>query len=115
MNELAEGFKALADPTRLRLLNLLCAGELCVCDLMESLELPQSKVSRHLSYLKKEKWVAGRRKGKWMYYRLATPRQPILVDVLETLKQHLGSYDLSQQDIARLRRYLQVKATTHCG
>jgi len=115
MNELAEGFKALADPTRLRLLNLLCDGELCVCDLMESLELPQSKVSRHLSYLKKEKWVTGRRKGKWMYYRLATPRQPILVDVLETLKQHLGAYDISRQDLTRLRRHLEVKATTHCG
>lgn len=114
MNELAEGFKALADPTRLRLLNLLRSGELCVCDLVVALETPQSKVSRHLSYLKKEKWVVGRRNGKWMYYKLATPRQPILIKVLETLTESLGAYDMSQQDTARLRKHLREKMSTRC-
>uniref|UniRef100_I2Q6Y3 Putative transcriptional regulator n=1 Tax=Desulfovibrio sp. U5L TaxID=596152 RepID=I2Q6Y3_9BACT len=115
MDELAEGFKALADPTRLRLLNLLRHGELCVCDLMEALEIPQSKVSRHLSYLKKEGWVSGRRSGKWMHYELALPRHPLLVKVMEALQQSLGSHEMAIRDETRLRRYLKTKASNHCG
>jgi ArsR family transcriptional regulator, arsenate/arsenite/antimonite-responsive transcriptional repressor len=63
-------FKALGDETRLRILGLLSHGELCVCDIMAVLELPQSTASRHLSYLRNSKWVSGIRRGKWMYYQL---------------------------------------------
>ncbi|MGB3221887.1 MAG: metalloregulator ArsR/SmtB family transcription factor [Desulforhopalus sp.] len=63
-------FKALGDETRLRMLGLLAQGELCVCDIMEVLILPQSTASRHLAYLKNAKWISGTRRGKWMYYRL---------------------------------------------
>jgi ArsR family transcriptional regulator len=63
-------FKALGDETRLRMLGLLTHGELCVCDIMEVLKLPQSTASRHLAYLKNAKWVSGVRRGKWMYYQL---------------------------------------------
>ena len=115
MNELAEGLKALADPTRLRLLNLLRKGELCVCDLTASLELPQPKVSRHLSYLKKERWVSGRRGGKWMYYKLSIPRHPILIRVMEALHDNLGSHEIAIADEATLRKYLKTKTSTHCG
>ncbi|MHC1710969.1 MAG: ArsR/SmtB family transcription factor [Solidesulfovibrio sp.] len=115
MNELAEGFKALADPTRLRLLNLLRHGELCVCDLVASLEIPQPKVSRHLSYLKKERWVAGRRCGKWMYYKLSLPRQPLLIKVMEALCENLGGYELAILDEARLRQHLKTKPGNLCG
>src|ERR1700731_4187413 len=68
-----ELFKAFADPVRLRLLNLLAEGEVCVCHLHEALELPQSTVSRHLAYLRKRGLVAGRREGLWVHYRLAKP------------------------------------------
>jgi ArsR family transcriptional regulator, arsenate/arsenite/antimonite-responsive transcriptional repressor len=63
-------FKALGDETRIRMLGLLIQGELCVCDIMEVLNLPQSTASRHLAYLKNARWVAGTRRGKWMYYQL---------------------------------------------
>ena len=63
-------FKALGDETRLRMLGLLAQGELCVCDIMEVLKLPQSTASRHLAYLKNAKWINGTRRGKWMYYQL---------------------------------------------
>lgn len=63
-------FKALGDETRLRMLGLLAQGELCVCDIMEVLNLPQSTASRHLAYLKNTKWISGTRRGKWMYYKL---------------------------------------------
>ncbi len=63
-------FKALGDETRLRILGLLNHGELCVCDIMDVLKLPQSTASRHLAYLKNSKLVCGTRRGKWMYYQL---------------------------------------------
>jgi ArsR family transcriptional regulator len=68
--ENAQMFKALGDETRLRMLGLLTHGELCVCDIMEVLKLPQSTASRHLAYLKNAKWISGVRRGKWMYYQL---------------------------------------------
>jgi len=68
-----ELFKAFADPVRLRLLNLLSPGEVCVCHLHEALDLPQSTVSRHLAYLRKRGLVIGRKEGLWVYYRLAKP------------------------------------------
>ena len=58
-----ELFKAFADPVRLRLLNLLMAGEVCVCHLHETLDLPQSTVSRHLAYLEEGDWWSAIRKG----------------------------------------------------
>lgn len=115
MDALAEGFKALADSNRLRLLNLLRNGELCVCDLMEALDMPQSKVSRHLSYLKKERWVSGRRCGKWMYYKLATPREPILVKVMEILRHDLGGFEMANQDEVKLQQHLKTKLPNWCG
>ena len=66
----AQMFKALGDETRIRMLGLLIQGELCVCDIMEVLKLPQSTASRHLAYLKNAGWVTGTRRGKWMYYQL---------------------------------------------
>ena len=66
----AKMFKALADETRLRILVLLLDGELCVCEIIAALGLPQSTISRHLAYLKKSGWVRDRKQGVWMYYRL---------------------------------------------
>ncbi len=62
--EYMQMFKALGDETRLRILGLLRYGELCVCDIVEVLELPQSTASRHLAYLKNSKWVTGTRREK---------------------------------------------------
>src|ERR1700738_4052721 len=73
LDESIELFKAFADPVRLRLLNLLADGEVCVCHLHEALELPQSTVSRHLAYLRKRGLVVGRKEGLWVHYRLAKP------------------------------------------
>jgi ArsR family transcriptional regulator len=66
-------FSALADRTRLRLLNLMGDGEVCVCFLVEVLGLSQPKISRHLAYLRRAGVVAARREGKWMHYRLVEP------------------------------------------
>src|ERR1700683_469010 len=64
-------FRALADPTRLRLLNLISNREICVCYFVEILGLSQPKISRHLAYLRRAGIVTARREGKWMHYRLS--------------------------------------------
>src|SRR5919199_1477675 len=69
-------FRALADRTRLRLLNMMSGGEVCVCFFVEILGESQPKISRHLAYLRKAGVVAARREGKWIHYGLARPVDP---------------------------------------
>ena len=78
-------FKAFSDRTRLRLLNLLTGGELCVCDLVRVIGAPQPKISRHLAYLKKAGLVQSRREGLWMYYALAPHRNAFHRKLMECL------------------------------
>jgi ArsR family transcriptional regulator len=75
-------FAALADTTRLRLLNLIASREVCVCHLVEILGQSQPKISRHLAYLRKAGIVAARREGKWMHYRLCPPSGTAAASVL---------------------------------
>jgi ArsR family transcriptional regulator, arsenate/arsenite/antimonite-responsive transcriptional repressor len=72
MNNLVSFYAALADENRLRLLNLIKDGEICVCYLQGVLQTNQPKISRHLAYLKNSGLVDGRRDGKWTHYRLKT-------------------------------------------
>lgn len=69
-------FRALSDETRLRILNLLRSGELCVCDIVAALEVPQPTASRHLAYLRQAGLVTVRKEGVWCYYRIAPPSDP---------------------------------------
>jgi ArsR family transcriptional regulator, arsenate/arsenite/antimonite-responsive transcriptional repressor len=71
MDELVQCLRALSEEVRLRIIMLLTQGELCVCDVMEILDEPQSKVSRHLSYLKNSGLITAKRVGVWMHYSLA--------------------------------------------
>ncbi|ACS80260.1 MULTISPECIES: ArsR/SmtB family transcription factor [Maridesulfovibrio] len=114
MEKIAECLKALSDPTRLRVIRLLERGELCVCDLMEGLDLPQSKVSRHMSFLKNSGWVTGVRRGKWVYYSLAEPEDSIQRRVLEVLREGLQQVPQAEEDYKRLCSYLETKVTESC-
>src|SRR5580692_7958806 len=87
LDESVELFKALADPVRLRLMNLLADGEVCVCHLHEALDLPQSTVSRHLAYLRKRGLVVGRKEGLWVHYRLARPADALHRHLIGSLKE----------------------------
>jgi ArsR family transcriptional regulator len=78
-------FRAFSDPTRLRILNLLLPGELCVCDIVDTLRIPQPTASRHLAYLRNSGLVEVRRDGLWMYYKLATPLSPFHKKLIECL------------------------------
>jgi ArsR family transcriptional regulator len=76
-------FRALSDKTRLRILNVLLTGELCVCDIVSVLNIPQPTASRHLAYLRKAGLVIGRKEGIWCYYQLS----PAATDFEAALKK----------------------------
>jgi len=95
-------FRALADRTRLRLLNLLAAGEVCVCFFVEVLGESQPKISRHLAYLRRAGVVAARREGKWMHYRVTTPEDPHAAHVFAEVLAWLGEEQGMQKDRARM-------------
>ena len=95
-------FKALADTTRLRILGLLLAGEVCVCDIHDSLGLPQPKVSRHLAYLRRAGLVEGRRDGLWVHYRLATLADPVMQALLDAVGHAIGHLASGAKDRTRL-------------
>ena len=78
-------FRAFSDPVRLRILHLLEGGELCVCDLVAILRLPQPTVSRHLSYLRKADLVSVRQERSWNFYTLLQPKTAFHKKLLECL------------------------------
>jgi ArsR family transcriptional regulator len=86
-------FKTLADPTRLRLLNLLACDETCVCELTDTLRVVQPKVSRHLAHLKRAGLVEARRNGKWMHYRLAKSGDRLIRHILAGLREWMAKDD----------------------
>jgi len=105
-----ELFKGLADPTRLRIVVLLLERELCVCDLMAVLRLPQSTVSRHMAQLKNAGLVLDRRDGKWVHYRLE--KNPSVSELRKLLKRHFVHLDPHKRDLATLKGYVK---SGHCA
>lgn len=97
-------FRAFADPTRLRILNLLAEGELCVCDLCGVLGESQPKISRHLAYLRRAGLVAVRRDGKWKYYSLVRPAKGIERSLIRCVKSCLRETGALSRDLRRLKR-----------
>jgi ArsR family transcriptional regulator len=92
-------FKALADETRLRIISLLLAeGELCVCDIIAALKLPQSTVSRHLAYLRTTGSVNDRRCGLWMYYSIADRDSTFQKKLVDLLKRNLTAFPVMITD-----------------
>jgi ArsR family transcriptional regulator len=101
-------FRALADDTRLRILNLLLQGEVCVCDLVAALRSPQPTISRHLMYLRKVGLVTARKDGVWNYYQLA----PILSEFEMAVMQVLQA--CSNNSRMKKDRTLLQKARNAC-
>ena len=102
LTEMEMFFMALADKTRLRLLNLIRYEEVCVCLFVEALNESQPKVSRHLAYLRKAKLVSPRRESKWMYYKILFPDNPHLSGVLENILSSLESQRDMQEEYERM-------------
>lgn len=95
-------FAALADRTRLRLLNLIGGDEICVCFFVEVIETNQPKISRHLAYLRKAGIVAVRRDWKWAHYRIVEPQNEYAAKVLRDVLEWLGNDEEMQKDRKRL-------------
>ena len=115
MKKINQLFKALSEETRLRILALLLNGELCVCDLIAALDMPQSTISRHLSYLLHAGWVEGERRGTWMYYQLVVQHNRLQSDLLAVLTAHLVKLPKVMADRQTLQTYLATKGQGRCS
>lgn len=102
--------KALADRTRLRIVGLLAAGEICVCHIHESLGIPQPTASRHLAYLRRAGLVDGRKDGLWVHYRLARLDDPVIQSVLDSVAHAVGHVATSERDRRRLSSRVEIPA-----
>ncbi|MBI5682527.1 MAG: metalloregulator ArsR/SmtB family transcription factor [Deltaproteobacteria bacterium] len=100
MKKITKIYQALSDETRLRILNLLHEGELCVCHIMDVLETGQSKISRHLTYLKNAGLVHNRRNGLWVYYSLSKDKS--YIPLLKCLKELRVSVRQLKNDSERM-------------
>jgi ArsR family transcriptional regulator len=97
-------FRAFSDRTRLRILNLLRDGELCVCDIVRVLDLPQPKISRHLAYLRNAKLVRARKEGLWMHYQLAPAATEFHQSLLNCLACCFAAVPELARDLKKLDR-----------
>jgi ArsR family transcriptional regulator len=102
-------YQCLCDPTRLRILNLLASGELCVCHFQEILEEPQVKISKHLAYLRSHGLVESRREANWVVYRLPTRRSKELSANLACLQDCVSENPAFGRDTSR-RRKLEARS-----
>ena len=114
--ELVRIYECLCDRTRLRLLNLLLGGPLCVCHFQVVLGEPQVKISKHLNYLRRRGLVAARREGNWMIYALPEKTSRELRANLACLQDCAREQPVFKRDLARrARRAKKFAATSPCG
>lgn len=105
-------FRGFADPVRLRVLNVLAAGELCVCDIVEILELPQPTVSRHLAYLRRCGLVEATREWKFAHYRLAATHHVVQANLIDCVRScFVGIKLLDQERSAAVARVAQRQSS----
>jgi ArsR family transcriptional regulator len=114
MNEYVEIFKALSDETRLRIMHLLMAAhsDLCVCELVDSLEVPQYNISKHLKALKHAGLIIERKEGRWVYYSLAKANEPFrqaLFGALASIPRALAAKDHKE-----LKKRLRIRVDGKC-
>jgi ArsR family transcriptional regulator len=107
-------FKGFADPTRIRILSLLAAGELCVCDIVDILRLPQPTVSRHLAYLRRMGLVEATREWKFAHYRLADPEHAVHRSLLNCARTCFRGIDSLDAERAQAQARVEMRAATPC-
>ncbi len=107
-------YKCLCDLQRLRILNLLRAGPLCVCHLMEILQADQVKISKQLRYMKDLGIVTSERRAQWMIYELSAKPHPILTENLKCLQDCLGEQICFADDLRARDRVTSRLASSHC-
>jgi len=115
MDRYTEVFKALADKTRLRIMRLLSITdrEICVCEFVDALKLPQYQVSKHLNILKNAKLVEGERRGTWVYYSPLKKDSGFNRQLFKLLKDHLTGAEFLE-DAEELGQRLQLRDGDTC-
>ncbi len=109
MEELAQLYKALSEEMRLRIMMLLTQGELCVCDIQAVLDEPQSKVSRHLAYLKHSGLVSSKRVGVWMHYLIKNSADKTCMAQLAFMEEKLSTLPQFSADRKKLKQFQKEK------
>ena len=106
--------KALAGPGRLRIIGALAGGELCVCQIVELLDLAPSTVSRHMSVLQQAGLVESRKQGRWVYYRLSDEPGPHAASALRWAMEAFGSTEQARRDERKLKDINQCDPEELC-
>ena len=116
MKELLGLLATLTDPTRLRLLRLVQRQELCVCELMDALQMPQYKVSRHLRLMRSAGLVEASRSGRWMHYHISrkAASSSFHQELLKLLDVHLQALPEVKRDDIRLKKRLALRRAGRC-
>lgn len=114
MQEFLSITKALGDENRVRVLMALSSGELCVCQIIELLNLAPSTVSKHMSILKQARLVEGSKNGKWVYYRLPTETSRVATEAIEWARRHLVSQATIKRDARSLRAIMKQHPVEVC-
>ena len=115
MRDLMAVTKALADESRVRILLALEGGELCVCQIVELLQLAPSTVSKHMSILKQARLLESRKEGRWMFYRLVDDDGPVEAKEMSALIFRLAAADVQRrEDAKRLKQILKLDRDELC-
>jgi len=107
MEKIVDVLKALSDETRLRIINLLYEQELCVCDIIETLQITQTKASRHLSYLKNAGLVVDRKYAQWVYYSFSKEQNLNFLDIV--INNNIREEEIFQNDLKKLKEWFKRK------
>jgi len=111
--ELVAIARTLADPTRVRIIAALRNGELCVCELVDALNISQSSLSSHLQICRQTGVVTTRKESRWIYYSLSTRYRQLIEKIFSEL-QIVGSDEQLLRDAKRLRKRLQMRDGGRC-
>jgi ArsR family transcriptional regulator len=114
VNKLVLLAKALADPSRVRVLAILRGQELCVCELCDVLGLTQSTLSTHLQVIRSAGLVSARKEGKWMYYAISPEAKPIVRSLFQAFAPSLQADTTLRRDEKRLTRRLAMRENGSC-
>ena len=113
LRTLVEQLKAVSHPLRLRVLALLDAGELCVCQIAETLQVPQSSVSEALKELRRAGFLTERKEGRWVY--VAVVKKKHATPLLKGLLVQAGALAEVQQDRLRAQEVQAISIPTVCS
>ena len=109
MREPIKAFKALSDETRLRILNILLERECCVCEVMQALDISQTRASRNLAALYEAGFLKLRKDGLWALYSIdRDDMNEYLADLVQAVTKALEGNKALEQDRERLRKAVRV-------